>query len=263
MPPRVSVYTLPTSISPEALAGGTIVVIDVLRASTTIIYSLAAGAKAVIPCREIDEARAIAGRYPRDQVILGGERGGLPIEGFDLGNSPESYAPETVKGKTIVFTTTNGTRALIHARMAKQILIGAFVNASAVVQKLLGQESIHLLCAGTENQETEEDVLFAGMLVEKLHRLGGGQCELNPQAIAAEDLWLHTLTDIRVSETEIPDPERLAKTLRKTLHGKKLVSLGLERDVLAAAQIDRFAIVPEFDVKTSVVRLPRSPMARG
>jgi 2-phosphosulfolactate phosphatase len=265
MPPRIHVYALPKFADPLALAGGTVVVIDVLRATTTIAYALAAGAKTVIPCGEIDEALKVAAKFPADERILGGERGGLRIEGFDLGNSPEEYTPARVKGKTLIFTTTNGTRALLHAKMAKQILLGAFVNASAVAQQLIGQETIHLLCAGTDGQPTDEDITLAGMLVEKTRQEGGAQCELNDQAIAACDLWRHTLETIEGDCPDrpqadgtvpfSPEPEPLAKILRHTLGGQNLASLGLTRDILAAARIDRFAIVPEYNPQTSCIQV--------
>jgi 2-phosphosulfolactate phosphatase len=271
MPRLINVHTLPKFADPQALAGGTVVVIDVLRATTTIIHALAAGAKQVVPCGEIDEAIALAKKYPRDEILLGGERGGLKIEGFDLGNSPEEYTPERAQGRTIIFTTTNGTRALLHAKDARQIMLGAFVNASALAQKLLGLGVVHLLCAGTENHESGDDVLFAGLLLEKLQRAGGGPHELNPQAIAARDLWLHTLAEGGLSQffghhaagmvgkngtvplTSPIMPERLAKILQNTLGGKNLVRVGLQRDILAAAQIDRFAVVPQFDPKTAII----------
>jgi 2-phosphosulfolactate phosphatase len=261
----VNVYKLPEYIDIESLSRGTAVVIDVLRASTTITYALAAGAKAVIPCGEIEESLAVAAKFPADEKILSGERGGLPIDGFDLGNSPEEYTPERVRGKTIVFTTTNGTRALLHAKKAKQILLGAFVNASAVAERLIGQETVHLLCAGTDGQPTDEDIMLAGMLAEKL-RQGGAVCRLNHEAIAACDLWRHTLMTIQRDspifvDTKIgtvpfkPEAEPLAKILRHTLGGQNLVSLGFERDILAAARIDRFAIVPQYDPETSHITI--------
>ncbi len=255
MPPHLNVYALPKFADPDALAGGRVVVIDVLRASTTIIYALQAGAKAVIPCQEIEEARRIAAGFSPNEKILGGERGGVPIEGFDLGNSPDEYTPQRVRGKTVVFTTTNGTRALLHAKRAKQIVIGAFVDATAVVQHLKGQEDVHLLCAGTDGQPTDEDIMLAGMLVEKLQRQGGGQYKLNDEAIAACDLWRHTLELIQTPMTEPPGPEPLAKILRHSLGGKNLVSLGMDRDILAAARIDRFAVVPRFDPETSRIEV--------
>jgi len=255
MPLYLNVYALPKFADPDALAGGTAVVIDVLRASTAIIYALQAGAKTVIPCGEIEEALRIAAGFSPDEKILGGERGGLPMEGFDLGNSPEEYTPERVRGKTVVFTTTNGTRALLHVTRARQIVLGAFVNATAVVQHIFGQEEVHLLCAGTDGQPTDEDSMLAGMLAEKLQRRGGGQYKLNDQAIAACELWRHTLEIIQAPTTEPPEPEPLAKILRHSLGGKNLVSLGLDRDILAAARIDRFAIVPKFDPETSCVQV--------
>jgi 2-phosphosulfolactate phosphatase len=255
MLPRICVYSLPKFADPDAIAGGTVVVIDVLRATTTIIYALRAGAKTVIACGEIDEARRIAAEFPPDEIILGGERGGLPIEGFNLGNSPGEYTPDRVQGKTVVFTTTNGTQALLHARKAKKILLGAFVNAAALAKKLVGLESIHIICAGTDGEAGDDDVLFAGMLAERLRRQGGRQCKLNEQAIAACDLWRHTLEIAGTAEAEPPLAEPLAKILRLSLGGRNLVSLGLDRDILAAARIDRFDIVPEFNPETSRIQV--------
>jgi 2-phosphosulfolactate phosphatase len=251
----VNVYKQPKFRDTEALSYGAVVVVDVLRAATTIVYALQAGAKCVVPCREIDEARRIAARFAPHEVILGGERGGLPIEGFDLGNSPEEYKPDRVRGKTVVFTTTNGTQALLHARKAKKILLGAFVNASAVAEKLAGLETVHILCAGTEGEPSDDDVLFAGMLAEKLQRKGGGQCNLNDQAVAAHELWRHTLEIARATAAQPLKGEPLAKILRHTLGGRNLVSLGLDRDILAAAQIDRYHIVPEFNLETSRIQV--------
>ena len=108
------VHLLPQLVLPSVLEGAVAVVIDVLRASTTIIYALAAGCTAVLPVAEVEEARTTAGRMRAGKVILGGERGGKPIEGFDLGNSPAEYTPEMCKGAALVLTTTNGTRRLRH-----------------------------------------------------------------------------------------------------------------------------------------------------
>lgn len=133
-------------MTPEEMVGGTVVVIDVLRSSTTIVYALEAGATEVIPCLEIDEARAVASQFLPSEVVLGGERKGLPIEGFDLGNSPGEYTPYSVGNRAVVLTTTNGIRAMALCRQAERVLIGAFTNASAIVDQLVGQERIHLLC---------------------------------------------------------------------------------------------------------------------
>ena len=157
----LAVHFLPVLVTPEELAAGDVVMIDVLRASTTITQALVSKATAVIPCREVEEARQTAGGLPPKTAVLGGERGGLPIPGFDIGNSPAEYTPATVQGKLVVFTTTNGTLALLQCRAAARVLIGSFVNLSAVIDKLNGDRPIHLLCAGTRGRITREDVLSA------------------------------------------------------------------------------------------------------
>ncbi len=111
----VQVHLLPCLAPPGRLKGGVAVVIDVLRASTTIIHALAAGCTCVRPCLEIEEARALAGSMRAGRVLLGGERDGAALAGFDFGNSPREYTPQVCKGKTLVLTTSNGTRALLRA----------------------------------------------------------------------------------------------------------------------------------------------------
>ena len=120
----IHVYALPNFAAAEDFVGGTVVVIDVLRATTTIVFALEAGATEVIPCLEVGDARAMAEKFPPGTAVLGGERNGLPIEGFDLGNSPSEYTPETVGGKTVIFTTTNGTRAMLRCQKAAQVSLG-------------------------------------------------------------------------------------------------------------------------------------------
>jgi 2-phosphosulfolactate phosphatase len=254
MKPTLNVYALPRFVEPTQLAGGTAVVIDVLRAATTIVHALAAGAKQIIPCLEVSDALALAEKFPADEVLLGGEREGLPIEDFQLGNSPDEYAPEQVDGKTIVFTTTNGTRAMLHAKAADEILIAAFVNASAVVRRLFDREHVHILCAGTDGRIGQDDVLLAGLLVERLQREGGIVYQQNAQAITARETWLNTFALPQALGAEPLEPERLAAELCKSLGGQNLLALDLEDDVLAAAQLDRFELVPRFDPRTGRIR---------
>jgi 2-phosphosulfolactate phosphatase len=128
MATSLAVHFLPTLVAADEMAGGDVVMIDVLRASTTITHALAAGAVAVIPCREVEEAKKTAAAFPPGTAILGGERGGLPIAGFELGNSPAEYTHAAVGDKTVVFTTTNGTLALMQCKAAAHVFIGSFVN---------------------------------------------------------------------------------------------------------------------------------------
>src|SRR5437588_7777933 len=185
---EVHVYLLPELAPPGRLAGGVAVVIDVLRAATTIINALAAGCTAVRPCAEVEEARELAGQMRAGRVLLGGERGGAPLPGFDLGNSPREYTPKACRGTTLVLTTTNGTRALLRAAEAERVLVAAFVNYSAVCEQIRQDaRPVHIVCAGTEGEVSLEDTLLAGALVDCLSQA----CEvrLNDAARLAWDCF--------------------------------------------------------------------------
>ncbi|NUQ62160.1 MAG: 2-phosphosulfolactate phosphatase [Pirellulales bacterium] len=253
---QLNVYALPTLVAPEELSGSTAVVIDILRASTTMIYALEAGAQEIVPCLEVEEAREAAAGFPPGEAVLGGERKGMLIEGFDLANSPTEYTPASVGGRTVVFTTTNGTRALLRCRQAADVYIGAFVNATAVARRILGQEQIHLVCAGTAGQYSRDDVLFAGLLVDRIQRLAGLPYQLNAQALTARENWVSSFSVPFSTGAEPLGPDVLAAELRKSIAGRNLISIGCDDDILAAAEIDRFSTVPELDKESFRVRLP-------
>jgi 2-phosphosulfolactate phosphatase len=254
MPGILNVYALPKLAESADLQGGTAVVIDVLRATTTIIHALAAGVMEVIPCVEVDEARQIASRFPPDQVVLGGERGGREVAGFELGNSPQDYTPQRLRGKTLVITTTNGTRAMARAQAAAEILLAAFVNASAVCRRLQGLPSIHILCAGTEGQYSNDDIFLAGLLVDRLQRRDAQGYRLNAQAITAQETWLARFPLPLALGGEALEADRLAAALADTPGGRNLTALGFNDDILAAARVDRFDIVPTLDPLTMRIR---------
>jgi len=252
----LNVFALPKLVAPEEMAGGTAVVIDVLRASTTIVHALEAGAREVIACAEVEDARTTAAGLPAGEALLGGEREGRPIQGFDLGNSPGEYTPYSVGGRTVVFTSTNGTRAMARCCRADRVLVGAFVNATAVCGQLAGREQIHLVCAGTNGQMGEDDILLAGLLVERLQLHGGMTYRLNAQGLTARETWLASFALPVALGAEPLEPEQLARLFRKSPGGKNLVAIGQEEDLLAAAQLDRFASVPELDPGTLRIALP-------
>jgi 2-phosphosulfolactate phosphatase len=237
---EIEAHFLPNLTEADDLAGATVVVIDVLRATTTIIHALAAGAADVIPCLEVDEARQIAQRLGND-AVLGGERGGVRIDGFHLGNSPEEYTPQKIGGKTVVFTTTNGTRAMRLCSQARRVLIGAFVNFSAVCGALADESAIHLLCAGTDGEITREDVLFAGAVVDDLSRRAGVAILLNDQAEIAADAW-------RSAARGLTQGTLLTDALRSSRGGRNLIEVGHEHDIEIAATIDKFHLVPKLDL---------------
>jgi 2-phosphosulfolactate phosphatase len=231
----LNVHFLPSLVDPNELVGSTCVVIDVLRATTTIATALSAGARAVIPCLEIEDARRAAAALPTGSYLLGGERGGKKITGFQLGNSPSEYKPEVVKDRTIVFTTTNGTRALLACRGAELVLCGAFVNLSAVYKAIQSNSNVHLICAGTDGRISREDVLLAGAMAD---RLAVSQAyHLNDEAIIAISAW---------RELSHFDNIALGKELENSRGGRNLVELGMENDILLASQLNTTVVVPQF-----------------
>ena len=163
------------ALAKRDLRNTTCVVFDVLRATSTFVTALHNGAKAVIPVAEISEALALRQKQPG--ILLGGERDGVRIRAgqtggidFDLGNSPREYTPEKVRGKTIVSTTTNGTRALRACTNAQTVLAASFLNLTATAQfiRRIQPAQIVLVCAGTRENIAAEDVLAAGALGELL-----------------------------------------------------------------------------------------------
>jgi 2-phosphosulfolactate phosphatase len=275
--PNLHVHFLPLVVPTGDLNGSAVVVIDVLRASTTITHALVAGASAVIPCREVDDASTTAAKLAESgPVVRGGERGGLPIPGFELGNSPTGCTQQSVGGKTLVFTTTNGTLAMECCRGAARVFIGAFVNRTAVKHKLREAYGrglpLRLLCAGTGGKITREDVLFAGALVDLLVRGQEDAWDLNDQAILAVDAWNKIkveepnrgedfelrpvpLAGQRVVNDRYPAlSEVVAQELLRTQGGRNLEKIGLAADIIDAAQVDLVDVVPELFLSEWAIR---------
>ncbi len=199
--PKVFVHLLPNLVPRGSLRGGVAVVVDVLRATTVMVHALAAGCDAVIPCKEIDQAKAVAGVLPAGTALLAGERGGLPIPGFDLGNSPGDFTPEVCQGKTLVMTTTNGTRAILASLEAERVYIAGFVNLKATSDELVVQflkkdhgHPVHIVCSGTEGFISLEDSMLAGALAKNVtnvaHPSIGNALFGNDEALIVLSQWL-------------------------------------------------------------------------
>jgi 2-phosphosulfolactate phosphatase len=246
MQQEIRVHFLPVLVEPSALAGRTVLVVDILRATTTILHALAAGAVEVRAVEKVEEALELA-KTLKTPYLLGGERGGVKIEGFDLGNSPEEYGEQNVVGKTVIFTTTNGTKAMKHARLAKKCFVGAFVGFSALCRAIQQEPRIDILCAGTDNQVTREDVLFAGAVVDDLGLAKGVSIQLNDQAAIALDAW-------RAAKSEWQTPRLLLDRLRASLGGRNVIEIGQERDIEIAAEIDKFDVVGILDPANGLIR---------
>lgn len=207
-----------------------VVIIDIFRATSSICYGIENGAEAIIPVSQVEECAAY--REKGLDYLLAAERDGKVVEGFDFGNSPFSYTKEKVAGKTVVLTTTNGTHALHLSRSAKQIVIGSFLNLSALCNWLKTQdENILLVCAGWKNNFNLEDTLFAGAVVEQLKQL---DFKLDDGAIAANDLFQIGKQDI-------------SEYLKKTSHSERLKQLGIEKDIEFCLQVDLTTAIPVLD----------------
>jgi 2-phosphosulfolactate phosphatase len=251
---RINVYHLPRDVDPTELSKSVVVVIDLLRASTTICQALASAARAVVPFLEVEETLAAAAKCDRSDIVMGGERSGGKITGFDLVNSPSEYVPETVGGRRVFITTTNGTRALHHARFGRRVLVGAFVNLSAVVRSVKDEPQVAIVCAGTGGEATREDILAAGALVHRLDQLRPNFFKQNPAAEHAHHEWEKVIAAANANGRSIAD--QIAIELRDTTGGRNLLGIGLEQDLVDCAQIDRLTIVPELDVHAWRIHVP-------
>jgi 2-phosphosulfolactate phosphatase len=253
-PQILNLHALPAEVDKAKLAGSTVAVIDLLRASTTICRALASGATAVVPCLEVADALAAAENEGRSNVVLGGERGGRRIDGFDLGNSPAEYTPEAVGGRRVFLTTTNGTRALDHARQARRVLVGALVNLSALVESLRTEPRVDILCAGTDGHASREDLLVGGAIASHLAEEPARGWKRNDWAERYRQQWEAVVAEAGRQNRSIG--EQLAIELRDTPGGRNLLGIGMVRDLETCAAIDSLAIVPELNVRDWRITLP-------
>jgi 2-phosphosulfolactate phosphatase len=239
------------------------VVLDILRATTTITTALAHGCQGVMPVTEVEEAREIASH--NDQVLLGGERSAVKLPGFNFGNSPLEYRTETIKGKTVVLTTTNGTGTIkLAAEKAKVLLIGCMLNAKAVAEKLTGFNSVLIACAGTKGNFSLDDTLAAGYIIKELLALKGGT-DYNGKRLAAKRNQTALLYDNEtpVNEESLNDVvindigvaayrcalhygDDTLTAIYDSLHGQKLAQMGMVDDLTYCAQLNITDIVPYY-----------------
>ena len=227
----LSVHLSPALVAPERLAGGVVVVIDVLRATTTMVHALAAGCDGVRPCATVEEARHLADHLPAGKALLCGERDGMMLPGFDAGNSPREYTAARCKNLMLVLTTSNGTRALLHAACADRVLVAGFVNYSAVCEQLrVEKRPVHVLCAGEAGGASLEDTLLAGAIVDFC--VGLPDVVVDDGARIAWDCFEH-------------HGRHLEEAFRLSSGGTRLLLLGYDEDIKACARVDVYHLVPE------------------
>lgn len=228
---NLHVYLTPSEVSDGAFRGKAAVVIDVLRASTSIAYALGHGAEKVIPTASIEAAKRLASTLDRQATLLCGEREGKRINGFDLGNSPGEFAPDVVRGKTLIMTTTNGTESLVRLEGAREIVVCALANLSAVAEHVRGEPELHVVCAGRVGRFSIEDTVCAGFLVARLREMGAPPSTSDDGAAAAERLYHLHRSD-------------LLRCLAESSHGRYLAEIGFGGDLEICARADALATAP-------------------
>jgi len=227
---RIDVALVPQEIEARNLNGITAIVIDVLRASTTIACAISNGCDEVIPTTSVEEAVEISRAYARGDYLLCGERKGEKIEGFDLGNSPLEYTADRVAGKKIIITTTNGTGAIRAAKGADDVIVGSFWNISAACDRAvaLGRD-ILIVCAGEGRRFALEDAVCAGMMCERIASMVA--VDESDGCVAARRLY----ASFR---------DGLEAAVASSEHARYLARIGFGDDVAAAVQADRVGVVP-------------------
>ncbi|WP_194191976.1 2-phosphosulfolactate phosphatase family protein [Clostridium chrysemydis] len=171
---KLDVIVSPEHINKEYIKDKVVVVIDMLRATTVMTTAFMNGCKEVIPCLTVEDALEEASKLKREEYILGGERKALKIEGFDLSNSPLEYTEEIVKGKTVIMSTTNGTRTLTDCKDAKRVFVASMLNGQAVAKKLVEiNEDAIIVNAGTNGNFTMDDFICGGYIIDEMLKLTG------------------------------------------------------------------------------------------
>ena len=226
------------------MADATAVVIDVIRATSTIVEAFAAGARAVYPTLSSEEAIRLANSLGREDTLLCGERKGLRIEGFDLGNSPLEFTPELVAGNRLVMSTTNGTQAFLAAEGAERVVAASLLNLSAVAEAVSGAAMVVFICAGKEGRFSLDDALCAGLILQRLTERGE---DGSGPALSLDDASKSALALASGHDAD-------SGLLRETAAGAALVEVGLEADLERCADVDRHGLVPE--MLDRIIRLP-------
>lgn len=219
-------------IKPEKFKDRIVVVIDVLRATSVMVTALNNGCDKIIPVKEIEEAIDIASK-DRNRYLLGGERGGLKIDKFDFSNSPLDYIEDIVKGKSLIMTTTNGTRAIKNSEEAEKIFIGALINGRVVAEKLAKlNKDVTFVNAGTDGEFSMDDFITSGYIINCLRDIMKNHC---------------TLTDIaKTSEYVYINNPSIISFVKDALHYKRMKDLRYNEDLRYCLSKDLINIVPEY-----------------
>lgn len=230
---KINVLFSPLSVDELYFTGKTTVVIDILRATTTIISALGNGAKEIIPVATVEFAVKVSGGMFGGQTLLGGERNTKKIEGFALGNSPLEYSEDIISGKSIILYTTNGTKAIVKAKFSGELFICAFSNISALAKHLVKlNKDVEILCASRLNNFSMEDTVCAGKLITEI-------VKLNNDTVLTDS----ALASISLSKSF---GKSLFKMLKETEHGRLLIENGYEEDLKFCSKLNTTDSIPYF-----------------
>lgn len=236
---RIEVVASPKLLTPQHLEGRTVVVLDVLRATTTMIAALAAGCDEIRVFAEVEATRAAATGHPGPRLLCG-ERQAQPPAGFDLGNSPGDFTHERCAGRTLFMTTTNGTPTIMAAVRAPRVLIGAVANRSAVARQLVAEgRDATILCAGQRGDLALEDLLGAGAILSAL----------------TTTVDLHNDASWMSLELFQRHAAQLGATFRRCLGARTELRLGLDQDIDYCAVPDRWDVIGVLNNLAAIRRL--------
>lgn len=238
---RVEGYFSHAELEPADVQQKVVVIVDVLRATSTMVEALANGARAIYPTSGAEDAIKLATSLGREDLLLAGERKGLRIEGYELGNSPLEFTRERVEGKRLIMNTTNGTAAFIAALGARRVVAASFLNLTAVADAVADAEELVLVCAGREGRFSLDDAVCAGMILGRLEERADAPLAMDDTAAASQALARGVSVD--------------ASFLRRTDAGRALMDVGLDADLEHCAKVDLHPVVPE--MQDRMVRLSR------
>ena len=222
----IEVCLTPDLIHQHELEGKIVVVVDIFRATSCIVTGLANGVTAIKPVGEVEETKALG----QAGYLMAGERGGIKVPEFDMGNSPFEYQKDEVKGKKVAISTTNGSQAIIKSEKAKEIVIGAFLNLESMAEYLLqSKANVVIHCAGWKGTPNLEDTLFAGALID--------ECAEEMDTVGDSALIAHQLY--------IGNHENLFGIAKQSSHAERLSGFGIEEDLEFCMTANEYQVVPK------------------
>ncbi len=240
---EIDIQLLPISPESDSISNRSVVILDILRATSVIVHALSQGAKEFIPVLSVEEAFEVKKKFPSGTTFLGGEKDTQPIEGFDLGNSPKEYLSEKVKDKRVILRTTNGTKAFHLVSLGKEIMVGSFFNIEATAERCMtSTRDLLIFPSGDEGRFSLEDTLCGGMIIDLI-------LKNKPQDIILTDA--SQVAHVLFKRFE----GNLLEAFRISHHGNKLIRLGRGDDLPYCAQTNISSIVPVF--KDGVITVPQ------